>query len=218
MQTIKLAAEEAVKSVKDGFTIGIGTSDYAIDVIKALKEKILHEDIKVAVCPPSLRIANLLSEFKIDAAALEDTPLDLTIEFAARADKEFNFIKTDTDSLIRDKMLALSSNKNIIIVDSAEPVEILNGVTPFEVSAFAVKSTLRALQELGRNTTIRKERGKTFITEESNIIIDVDINPDLDIFEIDEISRKIPGVLETGIFEDIATKAIFLGPRTKQKL
>lgn len=207
---LKRAGEVFAHQIKDGMRVGIGTSDQALFLIKELRRKMLSEDISFSVVPTSLYIAHLMSDYGLKVEPLGDY-LDICVEFADRHDSNLNFVKTRTHSLIRDKMMCLEANNTFIVVPEQHEI-VLNGLTAFEVSSFNVATTLNALRGFGA-ASLRLVDGKPFVTEGSNFIVDVEIGGDFDMEDVENVAKRIPGVLESGIFYHIADKAIVLSDK-----
>ncbi|MBR9707694.1 MAG: hypothetical protein GOV15_04625 [Candidatus Diapherotrites archaeon] len=211
---LKVAAESFANRLENGFVIGLGTSDSVLPFIKAIRHRMLVDDLDVKVVPTSLRVSNLLNEFKIPQVPLGDEELDVCLEFADRMDSSLNFVTTETHSLIRDKMIALSSKEVLIVVPEARMV--LNGLVPFEVSRCAAAATLRALNVFGP-ARVRQDSNGTFVTDGSDLIVDVEIGKEYDLSDIETVAKRVPGVLETGIFYHVANKAYVLGEKVRIK-
>ena len=169
----------------------------------------LADKLKLKLVPASLWVAALATEYHIPVTKLNDNDLDLVIEFAEAIDANLNYIKQNTHSLIRDKMLALSAKKVYIIAKKKiEKTRII----PFEISTFGATNTLRALSIFGP-AKIRMDDDKPFITEGSNFIVDVELNEEYDLDDIEYSCKKIPGVLESGVFMNLADKVIIVGDK-----
>ena len=204
------AARVFARTLRNGNTVGLGSSPHMSFIVKAIRQRMIEEDLYLEVVPSTMDVAHLLAEYKIPMGKMRGKDLDVSLEFADRADKYLNYVKTGTNSLLRDKTLVLDSRKNVVILTHPPLREKLNGLTPFEVNRFAVANTIRALSSFG-STYIRVNAHKQNITtEDSNYLVNVDISEEFDMEDVDEVARKIPGVLETGIFMHLADEVILL--------
>lgn len=195
------------KYIKHGHTIGIGSSELGIKFLKkmALRKEIEGLDLKVV--PTSAEMTLILKQLNIEATSLNEKEIDVAIEFADLVNKSFNYIKKDSKSFIRDKIIAQSAAELIIVTEKKNFVSRLFGVVPFEVSPFWWKRTKLQLENLG--AARERIKGESMVkTESGNYIIDVltDSIPSTEEFEYQ--AKEIPGVIETGLFVGYADRII----------
>jgi len=218
------AALEAVKHVKNGFVIGIGSGSTVAYAAEEIGKRIKAEKLCVKAVPTSYQAFMLAVENGIPITTLEENPtLDLTIDGADQIDENLNLIKGMGGALTREKIVAAASKTLIIIADERKKAKILgeNGQqVPIEVLPFAAPFVIRKLSELGGKPKIREGTGKVgpVVTDNGNFIIDVDFglieNPDA----LDAKLKRIPGIVETGLFVNMAD-IIYLGkPNSVKKL
>ena len=218
------AALEAVKHVKNGFVIGLGSGSTVAYAAKEIGKRIKAEKLCVKAVPTSYQAFMLAVENGIPITTLEENPtLDLTIDGADQIDENLNLIKGMGGALTREKIVAAASKTLIIIADERKKAKILgeNGQqVPIEVLPFAAPFVIRKLSELGGKPKIREGTGKVgpVVTDNGNFIIDVDFglieNPDA----LDAKLKRIPGIVETGLFVNMAD-IIYLGkPNSVKKL
>ncbi|MBN1159626.1 MAG: ribose 5-phosphate isomerase A [Candidatus Diapherotrites archaeon] len=212
MDGFQKAAKEVVDSIKNGYTIGLGTSEKIEEILKLIRQRILREKLKIKVVPASLWAASIATQHNVPLTKLNDKDLDMVVEFAEEVDHNLNYIKRNTHSLIRDKMLALCAKKVYVIAE--KKMNESKRIVPFEVSAFGVTNTLKALSVFGP-AHIRMERDKPFVTEGANMIIDVELGKEYDLDDVEYTCKKIPGVLESGVFMNLADKVIWVGEEAK---
>ncbi|MBI4210881.1 MAG: ribose 5-phosphate isomerase A [Candidatus Diapherotrites archaeon] len=199
--------------VKDGDVVSIGTSELGERFVKKLALALEHEHIpinKVEFVPTSMRMATIASSLGLPFADINEREIDVAIEFVDQVDEEYNFIKRNSASLVRDKMIAQSAGILVAIADERNLVTRLVGSIPFEVSTFGWKRTLNQLDAFGKARR-RESDSVPFKTETGNYIIDVIVDGVFNYEELEYESKNIPGVLETGLFVGFADKIILHG-------
>jgi ribose 5-phosphate isomerase A len=214
----KNAALEAVKHVKDGFIVGLGSGSTAAYAIEEIGNRIKHEALRVLGVPTSYQALLLAVKQRIQITTLEEHPtLDLTIDGADQIDEELNLIKGMGGALAREKIVAFASKKLVIVADESKKVKVLgenNHPVPIEVLPFATPIVMRKIKEIGGKPILREGTKKVgpVITDNGNVIIDVDFGI---IHNPAELERKLkfPGVVETGLFVKMAN-VVYLGKRS----
>ena len=201
----KLAAEKAVEFVEDGMTIGIGTGSTVYHAIKKLgdlaKNGLNFSAVSTSESTTKLAVSSGIRLITLDEAVR----LDLNIDGADEADRNFNGIKGGGGALLFEKIVALSSEKNIWIVDSSKNVEQLGKFPlPVEVIPFGYKRVLNIFNDMKYNPELRIKNGNTFLTDSGNYIIDLYIKKIEDADSLDKEIKMITGVVETGLFVNIA--------------
>jgi ribose 5-phosphate isomerase A len=125
-QAKRNAALEAVKHVKDGFTIGLGSGSTAAYAIEAIAEKTKLENLNVKGIPTSTQAFSLAVKHGIPVTTLEEHgAIDLCIDGADQIDPNLNLIKGMGAALTREKIVASASKQNIIIADESKRVKVL---------------------------------------------------------------------------------------------
>jgi ribose 5-phosphate isomerase A len=211
----KMAAERAVRYIKDGMAIGLGTGSttrYAIEEIG----KLVKEGIKIIGIPTSIKTEKIASRFGISISELDDQ-IDLTIDGADEVDAKLNLIKGKGGALLREKMVARNSKREIIIVDESKMATILSLPLPIEIAKFGWRATKRRIEELGGKANLRKDKNAPFITDNGNYIIDCDFGEISEPKKLSEKINLIPGVVENGLFINMADEVI-IGTRKGIKI
>jgi ribose 5-phosphate isomerase A len=186
----KNAALEAVKHVKDGFIVQTSYPDICLGVKKTIK-----------------------------ITTLEEHPtLDLTIDGADQIDEELNLIKGMGGALAQEKIVAFASKELVIVADESKKVKVLgenNHPVPVEVLPFAASIVMRKMREISGKPVLREGTGKIgpVITDNGNVIIDVEFGLIRDPMKLERRLKEFPGVVETGLFINMA-KLAFLGKRS----
>lgn len=206
----KMAAEKAVEHVDNGMVIGLGTGSTVKYAIKKLGERV-NTGLKIEGIPTSLRTKKLARELNIPLVDLNDyTEIDLTIDGADEVDSFLNLIKGGGGALTREKIIAYHSKKEIIVVDETKVVKKLGAdfPVPVEVTKFGWNATKKTLEELGCTTELRTIMDEVYITDNSNYILDCDFGKINEPEVLEKEINSIPGVIENGLFIDLADEII----------
>jgi len=218
------AALEAVKHVKDGFILGLGSGSTVAYAAEEIGRRIKVENLRVKVVPTSYQAFMLTVKNGISTTTLEEHPtLDLTIDGADQIDENLNLIKGMGGALTREKIVAAASKTLIIIADWRKKAKILGENSqhvPIEVLPFATSLVNRKISMLGGKPTLREGAGKVgpVVTDNGNFIIDVDFGLIEKPAELEKMLKTIPGIVETGLFVNMAD-IVYLGrPDKVEKL
>ncbi|MDD4983684.1 MAG: ribose-5-phosphate isomerase A [Candidatus ainarchaeum sp.] len=200
------------KHLEKNKVIALGTSMTSQKIIKQMALHNVIKDLKLRIVPTSLEIAHVLSEFNIPLAKPEEH-IDLVIEFGSFADKFCNYVKTDTTSLVIDKIIANMASKVFVFLEAEKYENYYDLTIPFEVSTFCIKHTLNSLSAFGE-AKLRKKDGRAVRTVGGNYLIDLELNKSISFDDLEYKTRQIPGVFETGCFLGEADK-IYLVHKNK---
>ena len=206
----KAAAIEALKFVKPGMKVGLGTGSTANYFIEALAAKV-KEGLAVHGVPTSKATRELAEKYGIPLTTLEEHPyLDLTVDGTDEFDSEFRLIKGGGGALLREKIVASSSRYMVVIADESKQVKKLGKFPlPVEVVPFGTKATVWKIErafrllKLEAKMTLRVKDGKYFTTDCGHFIVDcaLGVIPEPD--RLDTLLNSIPGVVDTGLFVGI---------------
>ena len=204
-QEKELAAIRSLEYVENGMAVGLGTGSTSSHMIRGLGEKI-REGLSIQAVASSVRSAQLAENLGIELISLDQAGfLDIYIDGADDFDDQVRMIKGGGGALLREKILAYNSKFNVIIADSSKYVTRLGKFKlPLEIIGFARKNILQQLTEMNLKPKIREIDGKPFKTDENNLIVDVDIQEQDQIESLNQKLLGIPGVVETGLFLNLA--------------
>ncbi len=197
------AGRRAAEFVRDGMVLGLGTGSTTYHFMVRLAERIGSEGLSVAGVPTSIQTAIRARELFIPLATLDDHPrLDLAVDGADQADRDFHLIKGRGAALTREKVVAAAAARLVIVADLEKCVERLSGTVPLEVIPFAAAPAMIAVRELGGEPAVREGRAKDgpVITDNGNYIVDCTFSAIPDPAGLEEELTLIPGVLECGLF------------------
>lgn len=209
------AAERAVEAIRSGMVVGLGTGSTAVFAVRRIGELLAAGSLRDIIGIPTAEVtAREAERAGVPLGTLDDHPtIDLTIDGADEIDPQLNLIKGLGGALLREKIVAASSRRFIIIADETKLVERLGmrAPAPVEVIPFARRPVADYLASLGAAVVERQREGRTFITDEGNIILDCRFAEPFDPPEIGRLIRARPGVVEHGLFLGMATEAVVAG-------
>jgi len=218
----KRAALEAVKHVRDGYVIGLGSGSTTAYAIREIGRIIQERNWQILGVPTSYQAMELATQCNIRLTTLQEHPqLDLTIDGADQIDQHLNLIKGMGGALTREKIVASASKQVLIVADERKLVKNLgtNHSVPIEVLPFAVSVVLAKIQRMKGKPRLRETSGKVgpLVTDNGNFILDVDFGPIDNPSRLNAQLKSIPGVVETGIFTDVAD-TVYVGTRNAIKV
>ena len=210
-----LAAQKAFEYVEDGMKLGLGTGSTADEFTKILSDNVKN-GLNVICVPTSENTKNLAESLNIPLASLENLNfLDLTVDGADEVDDDLSLLKGGGGALLREKIIAFNSKKMIVIADDTKKVSKLGEFRlPIELIKFEHKITinrvLEKLENIGYPGTaeLRVINGNPFTTDSENLIYDLSIGLIEEPAIIDNLLNSIPGVVENGLFVDMANIVI----------
>jgi len=206
------AGREAVKFVRDGSVLGLGTGSTVKYFLEALSERIKKEELDVIGIPTSIETKKQSESLGIKISSLEEHPVvDLDVDGADQVDERFCLIKGYGGALTREKIVAFASKKFICIVDETKLSQNLNKSVPVEVIPFA-KGFVEV--ELKKSGGIPKKR-PDFITDNKNFIFDTLFNTITEPLSLEKRLNEIPGVVENGIFAIKRPETVIIGNEEK---
>jgi len=220
----KSAAREAIKHVKNNSVVGLGSGTTVAFAIEALGERVKNEELKITGIPSSYQAFQLAVQHGIQITSLDEHPIiDITIDGADQITPELYLIKGMGAALLREKIVATASKYNIIIADESKRVNILgenNQAVPIEVLPFALSLVKSKITALGGVSTVREGKGKLgpIITDNGNVIIDVNFGLIQKPQELLVKIKMIPGVIETGFFTDLTDIAYIATENKVEKI
>ncbi len=205
MNEKQAAAEKAVEFIEDEMIIGLGTGSTVTYMVKKLAQKV-GEGLNITVVSTSTAISKIAESLGIRIINFNDvSEIDLTIDGADEVDKNLNGIKGGGGALLFEKIVATSSRKNIWIIDSTKLVDNLGKFPlPVEVVPFGIEHTVSKLKEGGYNPELRLVDDKIFLTDGNHYTIDLHVKKITEPVKLETELKKLPGIIETGLFINIA--------------
>jgi ribose 5-phosphate isomerase A len=210
------AAERAITFVESGMLLGLGTGTTAQFAVRELADQLRAGRLRDVVGIPSSRSTETLArQLGVPLTNLDERArIDLTIDGADEVDDRLNLIKGAGGALLREKILAQASAREIIVVDDTKLSPVLGSrrAVPVEVITFGWRAQQRYLEALGAQVQVRlAEDGRHYETDQGNMILDCQFGPILRLPELASQIRARAGIVEHGLFLDLVTDLISAG-------
>jgi ribose 5-phosphate isomerase A len=193
----------ALRFVKPGHTIGLGTGRAASAFIRALGAS----GINVRGVPTSSPAEELARSVGIPIVTLAEAgKIDTDFDGADEVDGRLNMIKGYGGALVREKIVAASSRRFVVLVGYEKIVKRLGerGSLPVEVVPFGVPLVTAKIKAMGMKPRVRENNGQQFITDNGNLIFDCAVKKIANPGRLDRDLLAIPGVVGTGLFVAMA--------------
>lgn len=206
------AGEKAAEFVRDDMVIGLGTGSTVAWTIRRLAEMV-RAGLRIKGVPTSRATEQLARELGVPLTSFaEVAELDLTIDGADEVSPALDLIKGAGGALLREKLVALTSRRLIIVVDESKRVATLGHFPlPVEVVPFAVEVTARRVAALGCTPTLRRSDGQLYRTDNGNYILDCAFGAIEDPLRLERELNLLPGVVENGLFVGLAETVVVGG-------
>lgn len=210
------AGQAALAFIKDGMNVGLGTGSTAKLFIDALGAAIKEGKIKnIKGIPTSVRSEEQAKQLGIPLTTFAQTPaLDVTVDGADEVGPGLNLIKGLGGALLREKLVAQNSRKLVIVADDGKKVSILGTKSPLpvEVTKFSHEASERFLRSLNCEPALRMgENGMPYVTDNNNYIYDCRFGKIDDPRALEEKLAHRAGIVETGLFLDMADVVLVAG-------
>jgi ribose 5-phosphate isomerase A len=198
--------ERALEMIQAGDVVGLGSGRASSAFITHLGERV-RGGLKVSGVPTSLASEELAQTVGIPLVSLaEGMPLAVTVDGADEVSPQLDLIKGYGRALLREKVVAASSQRLVILVGPGKEVPALGsrGKLPVEVVPFALPLCLERLRRLGLVPVPYEEGGRLFVTDNGNYLIDCGVSAIADPEALQQQLQAIPGVAGTGLFLGMA--------------
>ena len=208
------AARHGVAQVMDGMNVGMGTGSTAEIFIRLLGERV-RDGLRIRATATSTRSAEVARGVGIGVEDLDQIGrLDVTVDGADEVDIRMDLIKGGGGALLREKIVAATSDRFVVIVDESKLVDVLGSFpVPIEVTPFGKLTTqsricaeLRSCGYPEFSTVWRERGGRPYVTDEGNAILDLHLGTIRDAARLDHVLNRIPGVVETGLFTNMVSE------------
>lgn len=213
-----ICAKRAMDFVKPGMRLGLGTGSTAAWLVKLIGEEVRNNGLQIVAVATSDATAKLADQCGITVRSMDEVKwLDLTIDGADEFDPNLNLIKGGGAALLQEKIVATASDQMVVIADASKDVEILGRFPlPVEVVCFGWETTKGLIEEaisnmdlMGQRVTLRLDgNANALLTDEGHYILDMHLGRIGNPRELSLILNQIPGVVETGLFLDIADAVV----------
>ncbi|WP_300527905.1 ribose-5-phosphate isomerase RpiA [Maricaulis sp.] len=212
------AAAAALDYIEDGMTIGLGSGSTAEIFVRLLAERV-NNGLSIKGVPTSEQTAELARDLGVPLVEVDHVDhIAVTVDGADEVDGRFQLIKGGGGRHLREKIIAQASDLMVVIVDEGKLVDTLGKFPlPVEVDTFgfsiAAKQIFDALRSAGVKQPDVQLRRKgdglaPFITDGGNYILDCACDAIPDARAVDHALKAIPGVVEHGLFINLARVVI----------
>ncbi len=207
----RAAAVRAVAEIEDGMVLGLGTGSTAAFAIEALAARV-EEGLRIVGIATSEKTAILARRLGVPLTSFaEHRHIDLTIDGADQVEhRTLHLIKGLGGALLHEKIVASASNRMIVVVDETKLVDRLGRATllPVEIVSFGWQTVVDRLSAIGCAPRLRLVGDKPFITDGGNYIVDCAIEEITDPVALEARFATIVGVVESGLFVNLASSVV----------
>ena len=212
----QLAADAALEQVRSGMVVGLGHGSTALLFVRGLARRVASGELTGIVgVACALAMESEARSLGLNVASLDQHPvMDLTVDGADEVDPELNLIKGGGGALLREKVVAQASKREIIIVDESKLSGRLGEkwALPVEVVPFALRPFSDYVASLGAEPVLRRGRdGEPFMTDQENYILDCRFGPMDDPARVARALEGRAGMVEHGLFLGLADEVIVAG-------
>lgn len=206
----QMVADEAVKFIKDGMVVGLGSGSTIRLMVDALGQRVKAENLKINCVSTSKYTANQARELGMLVKGIDEVEtIDLTIDGADEISDDFDGIKGGGAAHLWEKIVAINSKRNMWIVDEGKLVHQLGEFPlPVEVIPFGSGQLFKKLEAKGYHPTFRMNGDQYLLTDSDNYIIDLHLKHIEDPHALASELISLVGVVEHGLFLDIADYVI----------
>ena len=199
---ISALSTNALKFVKDGYIVGLGSGRAATILVKSLGKLIKLKQYNIKGIPTSLQIKLIAEKVGITLVEADQVDyIDVVFDGADQIDSQKFMIKGGGGALLRENILFSLAKKIVIMADKTKFVKNFTRTVPIEIYPLARNSVTKSIKKLGGKAQLRSlDRGYPFFTENGNIILDCDFGTIKNPKVLTQKIKQTTGVLESGIF------------------
>jgi ribose 5-phosphate isomerase A len=209
----RAAAQRALELVEPGMLLGIGSGTTARFFIEALGERVAR-GLRISAIATSRESEELARRLGITLVDDPAQPIDLAVDGADEIDPQLRLIKGHGGALFREKLVASSARRFVVIADASKLVQRLGQTfVPVEILPFLWRQTAQRLTTLGADSRLRTDGESPYVTDNGNLILDLSFAGGIEDPEgIAAAIKATTGVLEHGLFLGLTTGAIVAEP------
>jgi ribose 5-phosphate isomerase A len=210
------AAERAVEFCESGMIIGLGHGSTAIFAVRRIAQLMKAGTLRAILgIPCSTQVEAEARQLGIPLTTLDEHPtIDVTIDGADEVGPNLDLIKGAGGALLREKIVAQASCRDIIVIDESKlsPALGIHSVLPVEVVPFGWRAQAAYLESIGARVSVRQNsKGVFFKTDQGNLIIDCNFGPIAQPALLGARLSERAGIVEHGLFLGLATDIICAG-------
>lgn len=199
--------------------IGLGTGRAAAGFVRELGERV-RAGLRIRGIPTSLATGRLAASLGIPLVAFDEVAaVDLAVDGADEVDPDQNLIKGHGGALVRERVVAAAASRFVVLVgpEKLSPRLGARRSVPVEAIPFAAPQVQRVLARMGAEARIRAASGsEPFVTDNGNWLVNASFGEIADPAALHGEIRRIPGVLDSGLFADMADEVLVEGRPAKQ--
>ena len=211
----RLAAERAVSLIESGMVVGLGHGSTSLLAVHELAGRLKRGEVRdIVAIPCSPEIEAESRKLGIAITTLEEHPnIDLTVDGADEVDPQLNLIKGGGGALLREKIVAQASAREVIMVDESKlsPMLGTKWAVPVEVLEYGLRSQREFIESLGGQPKVRMSGDRPFRTASNNLILDCNFGPIEDPASLATQLKQRTGIVEHGLFVGMATEVVVAG-------
>jgi ribose 5-phosphate isomerase A len=212
-QEKQVVAQAALRYIREGMLLGLGSGSTANYFLGFLAKVVAQRKLKIGAVASSLQTAARAEELGIlICEPRRGVGVDLTVDGADEIAPDLSLIKGAGGALLREKVVARASRHFLIIADSSKRVAHLgHRAVPVEVTPFAVPWVMDEVSKVGGNPVLRMDKSKpdrALLTDQQNYLLDCDFGLITDAHGLAAKLKGIPGIVEHGLFLDLAEAAL----------
>jgi ribose 5-phosphate isomerase A len=216
MNDKELVARHAAARVKDGMLVGLGTGSTANYFIEELARRQQQEGLRITAAASSVVSTIKAQQLGLPLVSIDQlSRLDLYVDGADEVTPDSTLLKGRGYDLVREKLMARAADEFIVLVDQSKLVSRIGEryPIPVEVMPFAWQLAKRTLESLGGRGDLRPNSAKDglAITSYGSLVLDMTFDAALSSGALDEMLNAMPGVVEHGIFRDLAGMVLIAG-------
>jgi ribose 5-phosphate isomerase A len=209
------AAEAAVQLVKNGMVVGLGHGSTVQFALEALAARLQAGELRdITGIPCSKHTETEATRLGIPLGAIEDyASIHMTLDGADEVDPALNLIKGGGGALLREKIVAQISEREVIMVDEGKLSDALgrNFALPVEVLPFAIRQAQDFITSLGAEPRLRQRDGQAVLSDQGNYLLDCSFGPIEDVHTLARQLEGRAGIVEHGLFLDMTTDLFVAG-------
>jgi ribose 5-phosphate isomerase A len=213
------AAARALEYVRSGMKLGLGTGSTAKHFVDLLAERVA-QGMEIVGVPTSEVTRAQAESLGVPLGTLDEYPvLDLCVDGADEVGPDLTLVKGGGGALLREKIVASAAQEMIVIADGSKMVAQLGAFPlPIEVVDFGVAAIRRGIERAARAagcqgllTLRRRADGHVFVTDQGHVILDAAYGVIRDPAALAAGLAEVPGVVEHGLFINLASRVILAG-------
>ncbi|MSR46726.1 MAG: ribose-5-phosphate isomerase RpiA [Planctomycetes bacterium] len=213
MEARRRVGVAAAALVENGMVVGLGTGSTAACAIAELGRRVREDGLRFIGVPTSWSAAELARQAGLDLRTLNDVDrVDIALDGADEVGPGLALIKGGGAAHTQEKIVATAARRFVVLADDGKLVDVLGvkWAVPVEVLGFALKAVERTLVAMGSVPVLRKGGGKDgpVVTDHGNLVLDAKFESIPDPAALARVLDAIPGVLEHGLFVDLADEAL----------